>query len=238
VKLRPQALTGAFLGVLLVSSVSVVGLAQEGAGEPGHEHPGQAEPEHTGHKEAEEEGPGAINWFDFNNKAQPPYAALLINFALLLGIYYYFGRKPVSEALKNHRASVSKEIEEAQRMKREAEARAKTYQAKLQDLEVELSQTKLALEEAGKGERDRIVKEAEEKAVRMQRDASFLLEQETKQAMLDLQRETVQAALAAAETILKKQVTASDQERLAEEFLTSLEQRPAAGRATRAGGVQ
>jgi F0F1-type ATP synthase membrane subunit b/b' len=181
-------------------------------------------------EEASEEAPAAINWFDFTNKEQPPYAALFINFSLLAFIYYRFGKKPVAEALAKHRASVAKEIEEAQRMKHEAEARAKTYQAKLKDLESELSQTKLALEEAGKGERDRIVKEAEEKAARMQKDAAFMLEQEAKQARIDLQRETVLAALAAAEEILKKRVTAGDQERLAEEFLSSLE-KPA----TRAG---
>jgi F-type H+-transporting ATPase subunit b len=174
-------------------------------------------------KGSEEESPGAINWFDFTNKEQPPYAAMLINFGLLAFVYYRFGKKPVVEALKKHRDSVAKEIEEAQRMKREAETRAKRYQAKLKDLEIELGQTKLALEEAGKGERDHIVKEAEEKAARMQKDAAFLLDQEAKQMRLDLQREAVLAALAAAEELLKQRVTQGDQERLAEEFLATLD---------------
>jgi F-type H+-transporting ATPase subunit b len=171
---------------------------------------------------AAEEEPGAINWFDFSNKEQPPYAALFINFGLLAFGYYYFGKKPLGQALKNQRDTIAKQIEEAQRMKHEAEERAKQYQAKLRDLEVELASTRHSLEEAGKGERDRIVKEAEEKAVRMQKDASFLLDQETKQMRLDLQRETVEAALLAAEELLKKRVTPADQERLAEEFLASL----------------
>jgi F-type H+-transporting ATPase subunit b len=171
---------------------------------------------------AEEEEPGAINWFDFSNKEQPPYLALLINFGLLAFGYYYFGKKPLAQALKNQRDSVAKQIEEAQRMKHEAEERAKQYQAKLQDLEAELASTRVALLEAGKGDRDRIVKDAEEKAVRMQKDATFLLDQETKQMRLDLQRETVEAALLAAEELLTKRVTQADQERFAEEFLTSL----------------
>jgi F-type H+-transporting ATPase subunit b len=170
----------------------------------------------------EQEEPGAINWFDFSNKEQPPYLALLINFGLLAFGYYYFGKKPLAQALKNQRDSVAKQIEEAQRMKHEAEERAKQYQAKLQDLEAELASTRVALLEAGKGDRDRIVKDAEEKAVRMQKDATFLLDQETKQMRLDLQRETVEAALLAAEELLTKRVTQADQERFAEEFLTSL----------------
>jgi F-type H+-transporting ATPase subunit b len=195
-----------------------------------------AEPSHAEpSKGAEEESPGAINWFDFTNKEQPPYAAMLINFGLLAFVYYRFGKKPVAEALKKHRDSVAKEIEEAQRMKREAENRAKTYQAKLKDLEIELGQTKLALEEAGKGERDHIVKEAEEKAARMQKDAAFLLDQETKQMRLDLQREAVLAALAAAEELLKERVTQGDQERLAEEFLATLDAATPAGSARALG---
>ncbi len=181
------------------------------------------------------ESPPAINWFDFSNKEQPPYAALLVNFGLLAYGYYRFGKKPVADALKKHKASIAKEIEEAQSMKREAEARAKQYQSKLRNLETELAETKLALEAAGKAEHDRIVKDAEEKAARMQKDASFLLEQESKQFRLDLQRETVLDALTAAEELLKKRVTGADQEKLAEEFLASLEQRASFGASGKAG---
>jgi F-type H+-transporting ATPase subunit b len=177
----------------------------------------------------EAEAPGSINWFDFSNKEQPPYAALFLNFGLLAYGYYRFGKQPVADALKKHKASIAKEIEEAQRMKHEAEARAKQYQGKLQHLETELAEAKLALEEAGKSERERIVKDAQEKAARMQKDASFMLEQESKQVRLDLQRETVLAALGAAEELLKKRVTGADQERLAEEFLASLEHRESFG---------
>ena len=144
--------------------------------------------------EACRKAPGSINWFNFSNKEQPPYAAFLINFGLLAFGYYRFGKQPVADALQKNRDSIAKEIEDAQRMKHEAEGRAKQYQSKLQHLETELAETKLALQEAGKAEHDRIVKEAEEKAARMQKDATFMLEQESKQLRLDLQRETVLAA--------------------------------------------
>lgn len=212
-----RALPFAFL---LALTLSVPALGRERREEP----PAQAQ--------AAEEEPGPINWFDFSNKEQPPYAALFINFALLAFGYYYFGKKPLGQALQNQRDSIAKQIEEAQRMKHEAEDRAKQYQAKLRDLEAELATTRRALEEAGKGERDRIVKEAEEKAVRMQKDAAFLLGQEAKQMRLDLQREAVEAALLAAEQLLTKRVTPADQERLAEEFLSSLVKK---GPLTRAG---
>lgn len=164
----------------------------------------------------------SINWADFSNSEQKPYAIMLFNFAILVGLYYALGKKPITEALKLRRTVVAKEIEEAQRMKREAEARAKQYQAKLATLSEELEATKQALVEAGKGERDRIIKEAQEKAERMVRDATFLLEQEVKQMRQDLVRETVEVAMTAAEELLKKRMTPADHERLADEYLSEL----------------
>ena len=80
------------------------------------------------------------------------------------------------------------------------------------------------------------MREAEEKAARMQKDAAFLLEQEAKQMRLDLQREAVEAALAAAEELLTKRVTPADQERLAEEFL-AVARAEASARTGRTGGA-
>jgi F-type H+-transporting ATPase subunit b len=192
------------------------GLGDEGAA---HEEGGHGE----GGGHAEEHGPPKpINWFDFDNKAQPPFGAMILNFVLLIGMYVYFGKKPVADALKNRRVEIAKEIEEAQRMRKEAEERAEKYQEKLRHLEDELKDTRAALVEAGKADRDRIVRDAEEKAVRMEKDAAFLIEQEVKQLRQDLTREAVEIAVTAAEELLKKRVTPVDQERLAEDYLAEL----------------
>jgi F-type H+-transporting ATPase subunit b len=190
------------------------GGGEHGAGEHGDHHP------------------KSINWVDFGDKETPPYVALLINLALLLGLYYWLGKKPVAEGLKARRQAVAKEIEEAQKMLKEAEQRAKVYQAKLANVDSEQAAAQKALEEAGKGERDRILREADEKAVRMKRDAEFLIEQEVKQMRLDLTREAVDVAMTAAEKILAEKVTQQDHERMADEFLAELSKSPAAGGAS------
>lgn len=188
-------------------------------------HEGAAGGERGGH-EGGHHGPGAINWTDFSNKEQPPFAAALINFAILVGIAVTFGKKPVAEALKARRAAVAKEIEEAAKMKAAAQERAQKYQASLDNLEEDLATTKASLVEAGKAEKDRIVKEAEEKAVRMRRDAEFRVEQETKQLKLDLTREAVEGAVTEAEALLASKLTAEDHARLAHEFLAELSKKP------------
>ena len=183
--------------------------------------------EKAAEEEKEENAPPAdINWVDFG-RDNPPYLAMVINFGILIAGYYYLGKKPIAQALKTRRNDIAREIEEATRMRKEAEKRAKTYQAKLERLEEEMQTTRETLVRAGEAERERLVVEAEAKAERMRKDAEFLVEQELKQLRVDLQRDTVEAAIAAAEELLKKRVTPADQERLAEDYLADLARSPA-----------
>jgi len=196
----------------LVTSFSVFASVWAFAREP---HPA------GGHEEKENETPADVNWVDFTVDT-PPYLAMVVNFGILVAGYYLIGKKPIAAALRNRRNTIAKDIEEAQRMRREAEKRAKHYQAKLDKLEDELKTARESLVRTGEAEKERIVTEAQAKAERMRKDAAFLVEQELKQIRVDLQRETVEAAIATAEELLKKRVTQADQERLAEDYLADL----------------
>jgi F0F1-type ATP synthase membrane subunit b/b' len=169
----------------------------------------------------EGEGPAPFNLTQFGGET-PPFIAMLINFGILAGGYYFLGRKPIAAGLQARRDTITKDIEEAQRMKHEAEERAKTYQSKLEKLEEELAAARESLLRAGEAESERIVREAETKADRMRKDAEFLVEQELKKLRGELWRDTVEAAVGAAEELLRKRVTPADQERLAEDYLADL----------------
>ncbi len=175
-----------------------------------------AQPEH-----AEESGPAPMNWTQFGVET-PPYIAMLINFGILIGGYYLLGKKPIASGLQHRRDTIAKDIDEAQRMKEEAEARAKTYQAKLDRVEEEARMAREDLLRTGEAERERLVRDAQAKAERMRRDAEFLVQQELKQIRLDLMRDTVKAAVTAAAELLAARVTSEDQERLAEAYLDEL----------------
>jgi F0F1-type ATP synthase membrane subunit b/b' len=172
-------------------------------------------------EEAESETPGPFNFSEFGGETVP-FLAMLINFGIFAAGFYLFGREPIAAGLAKRRESIARDIEEATRMRLEAEERAKTYQAKLEKLESEVAAAREALVQAGETERERIVTEAVAKAERMRKDAEFLVEQELKQIRIDLWRETVDAAVLAAEELLKKRVTLADQERLAEDYLADL----------------
>jgi F-type H+-transporting ATPase subunit b len=192
--------------------------------------PGMHDKEHdvTGH-EAVHHGPEAINWTDIEDHHRPAYIALVVNFGVLVVGYYLLGKKPVSEALKQRRVTIGKAIEDAQAMLGEAKERAKKYQGDLKNADTDAADAKAALIAAGKGEVERALLDANEKADRMKRDADRLVDQERKQVQHDLLKETIELAVQEAAKTLEKTVTAEDHARLADDLLKELAAKPAAG---------
>ena len=149
----------------------------------------------------------------------PPLGALLLNAALLFGLLYHYGRGPIAAALKRRRQNIMHGMDEAARMREEAEDRLEDYEDKLERIDEEIKRVKREMRELGKQERERILTEARERHARMERDARLVVEQEMKEAHELLLRETVRAAIRAAEERLAQQITPADQQRLADEYL-------------------
>ena len=106
-----------------------------------------------------------------------------------------------------------KGIEDAARMKADAEARLAEYQQKLDDVDQEVARIRREMKETS---------EAKERRVRMERDARTLVEQELKAAREQLVRDTVRAAVKSAEATLTAKVGDADQQRLADEYFVSI----------------
>lgn len=145
-----------------------------------------------------------------------------VNLAVLLGLLVYLARKPTQAFLTSRRAAVVEGLEEAQTMKAAAEAKYQEYQTRLANLDSELALIKTEIIASGEAERERIVEEAERKAARLRRETEFLIEQQLKQLRADLTKETVEAAMTAAEKVLRDRATDDDQQRLAKAYLTKL----------------
>lgn len=199
-----------------------------------HADPGRGDPKGLDTHHAEDHadphhGPQAINWTDLGDKHRPAFIALLVNFGLLLGLYYTMGKKPVVEGLKQRRVTIGKDIEEARKMLAEAQERAKKYQADLKNADTDAATAKATLVSAGQGEVERLVGDATERADRMSRDADRLIEQERKQLQQDLLVETIVRSVTEAEKLLQRTATAEDHTRLAEDLLAELAKMPGKG---------
>lgn len=146
----------------------------------------------------------------------------LVNFGLLLVVLWLLLRKTLPEFLSNRRASVVEGMEEAKRVKADADAKYNEYSERIDNLDAELERLREEMRRAGMDERDRIVADASKRAEKMRDEARFLIEQQMKQLRVDLTREAIEAAIAAAEQVLTKSTNPQDQERLAKDYLGTI----------------
>lgn len=178
--------------------------------------------------------------FRYNNEANPcdekneppPFLASILNFGVLLYVIGRFGKKPVAEALKKRREAIMGEIENATRLRVEAEERLADLEDKFDRIEQTLAELKTEYAAQAEAEKKFILAEAMERRERMKRDAEFRIEQERKGAKVELLQEAVLDAVQAAEQLIAERATAQDHERLLDEYLASV---PAALVATERG---
>ncbi|UJR81921.1 ATP synthase F0 subunit B [Sandaracinus amylolyticus] len=205
-------LLAAMLGLSVPAIASAQDHGEHGApaehGDAHGEGHGDAHGEHGGEHHAE------INTFELGGS--------IVNFALLLLVLFLLMRKSLPEFLRNRRASVVEGMEEAKRVKEEAETKYKEYSARIDNLDAELDRLREEMRRAGMDERDRIVADASKRAEKMRDEARFLIEQQMKQLREDLTREAIEAAVAAAESMLVQSTNAQDQERLAKDYLGTI----------------
>lgn len=215
---------------LIMSGVMIAGTLLAGAvfGAPGGE---------GGHG-AHSQPPDAINWIWgmirekegltennllFRIPGEPaPVLAFVLNAAILFGVIFWFGHKPIKNALKQRRDRIMGGMDAAAKMKAEAQAQLAEHRAKLDKVEDEIDRLKTEMREATEAERVHVLREARDRAARMQRDAAHLVEQEEKAARQELMKETVRAAFVAAEDMLRKQANAMDHQRIADDYVAGL----------------
>lgn len=157
--------------------------------------------------------------------------AAFVNFGLLLVLFFGFALKGINASLAERRAGIAKDLEEAARLKAEAEAKHLEYKKRLEQLDAELAAIRAEMQKAGEAERDRIVLEAEKKAERLRKENEFLIEQRFKTLREDLTREAAISAIAAAETVLREKTTADDQQRLSRAYVAGVGEAAKEGRA-------
>jgi F-type H+-transporting ATPase subunit b len=177
--------------------------------------------EATGHG-ADDEGHGELTFSSLIRNRE--FQGTVINFLVLVGLLAWVIRKKGNPALAARRAEVEKELAEAQRLRAEAEKRHMGTAMRLEKLDQEMLQIRGDMIKAGEAERDRIVAQAEEKAARLRKDTSFLIDQQIKQLRKELTQQAASAAVFAAQELLQERTTDADQDQLSEAYLSRLDE--------------
>lgn len=150
--------------------------------------------------------------------------ALVVFVGILLKLAY----RPLSDAMKNRAAKVHNDLEEARRIKAEADARAAEIEARLAALDAQLVQMRADAEAEAEAEARRIAERADADIARVKETAERTVREEAARARAELRTEAVTLAVELARSTLSRAVTAEDQERLARELLASVGAAPVA----------
>lgn len=146
----------------------------------------------------------------------------VVNFVILAVGIVVIWKKLLSGMLHKRGVEIKKALEDAKTAKEAADRKSDEYRTKLAMLEKRLSEIQKELEIEGDAEKKRIVAEAENAAVKIKEQARLSAEQELKKAKLEIKEEVASLAVQMAETILKKELSSSDQEKLVKGYLNNL----------------
>jgi len=174
----------------------------------------------------EDEARGIQNWWSWDYKAKhlpPPFGYALVNFAIFAAIMMKLAGKPLRDFVAERHDGIKRDLDEAARLRKAAEAQLAEYGKRVERVDQEVDQLLAEIRKEAEAEKARLIAAAEEQARRIKEDAQKQIAAEIERARLELRRGVIEAASKAADELLKKQIGADDQRKMAERYVGDLE---------------
>lgn len=143
----------------------------------------------------------------------------VMNFAVLAIALFLVLRKPAAQALNNRIKGIASELQDLEIRKSAVEKQLAEYNNKIATLDKEAETIVAEYIRQGEEAKNRILKEAQASAEKLRDQAKKNIDYEFEQAKLSLQKTITEKALIKAERIIKEKISASDQDRLVDEYL-------------------
>ena len=147
-----------------------------------------------------------------------PLVARLINFAVLAGTLVFFLRKPFADYLKNRGEQIRRDLEDAQELRRTAEAQLAALDAKLKALAGEIAALRRQGAEEIAAEEARMRAAAETERDRLLDQARREIDLQVRIAKQELRREAAELAVGVASERIKKGLTPEAHLRLVDRY--------------------
>ncbi|PNU20401.1 ATP synthase F0 subunit B [Geothermobacter hydrogeniphilus] len=142
-----------------------------------------------------------------------------LNFAVTFGLLAYFITKPLRNGLAGRRQGIADSLAAAEKMKAEAEAKFAEYDRKLSRAAEEIEEIYQQIRREGEREKERILDEARQMAIKVRSEAEKSAALEVARARRELREEASRLAVDIAEEMLRKKFTKKDQTRLVDEYI-------------------
>jgi F-type H+-transporting ATPase subunit b len=151
-----------------------------------------------------------------------PMVGKIVNFAILAGTVFYFGRKPIAGYLASRKEQVRADLVAAEAMKKTAAAQIAEMDAKLAALPAELEALRARGRDEIAAEQQRIRQLADAERTRLIDQAAREIEQRTRLAERELVEHAASLAVDVARTRITDQITDADQARLVDRYLAEV----------------
>jgi F-type H+-transporting ATPase subunit b len=146
----------------------------------------------------------------------------LANFAIIVGLLFYFLRKPVRDMFANRSASIAKAMEESREARERAVAALADMERKAREMEAE---TRAMIAEAqARGEKDRqaLIDEGKKIVKDIQEQIKTGTDVEVQKAKAELAAEAAVLAVDLAEGSIRSTIGKQDHERIVKEYITKV----------------
>jgi len=151
-----------------------------------------------------------------------PFVLVLINFGIILVILGWKAGPVAREMAAKRSDEIKTALDEAARLRQQAQEKLAEYSAKLRAAESEIDQMIAGMRTDAEAERKRIIAAAEAQAVALKKDAELRIAAEIDRARAQLRREVTNAAAEVAERVLREKTTGADQAKLVDTFLADV----------------
>lgn len=158
-----------------------------------------------------------VAWASEGAPAGNPWMTLLwkaINFAALVWLLWFFGRKPLRQLLGSAATQAQVEMDEQRQFAQHAEDDLAEQRRRIESLEAELQRMLAETREDTRQEQERLVAEARTQAERIKAGVQQQMEQEFAKARKELQAELANETVRLAESIVRQRMDDASRERL------------------------
>lgn len=155
-----------------------------------------------------------------------PWTALglqAFNLVLLFGVIAFFGGGKIRDAMKDRSAEIKHDIDDSNRLRKEARERFEELDWRLAGFEQRLVEMKAEAEAEAEVEKAAVLERADREALRLQEAAQRTIRSETAKARMALRKDAVTLAVKLAEERIVANVGPDDDGRLAGDFFSEFD---------------
>ena len=146
----------------------------------------------------------------------------LISFFILLVLLKKVAYPQILKAMKNREDTIRQQLEEAQKIKKEAEAFLEDYKRQLAEARSEAQKVISEGKELGENMRKEIIQKAQEESNQIVKRAQEEIELQKQKALLELQEKIADLSIMAASKVINKSLNPEDHRRLVEEYISKV----------------